>query len=475
MNQYFIDKFKELALESLQFELNHIVEIPGSGSSRKYYRIFDYSNKSLIAAYNPNVKENRAFAAFTKHFNALQLAVPEFLAIDKKEEFYLQEDLGDLSLFDLLKEENWSARVKQAFRNSIDALLDMQLKAHHNFDYRLAYPRPAMDKQAVYWDLNYFKYFFLKPLLEHLDEQELEDDFQKLLNNFNLSFPHFFMFRDFQSRNIMIKNEQVYLIDYQGGRKGSPLYDLVSLVYQVKAAMPADFQEELIEHYANQFLIATGISRNDFDRELSYYRFIRFLQVLGAYGYRGYFEKKPHFLQSIPPAMDHWSSLKKQLQLEEFYPSIVNHLDQAGQKIKPIESDFVQEEKLCLRIQSFSYKKGIPPDVSGNGGGFVFDCRILPNPGRLKEYQTLTGKDLPVIIYLKDLPEVKNFLDRSFKLVEQGIDNYVSRGFKHLMVSFGCTGGQHRSVYCAEKLIDFLSHRTDIITQINHVEQAKLD
>ncbi len=471
MNQNAIHRIQQLAKDFARFEVQSILELPGAGSNRKYYRIFNAKGESLLAAYNPNVKENRAFVAFSKHFNSLNLTVPRFLAIEPDEEFYLQEDLGDEILFNLLKKSGWTSEVKSLFLESTRALLRLQIEGDRLLDYTVAYPRAFMDEQSIRWDLNYFKYYFLKPVLEHLDEERLEHDFNRIVDDFNRDFPHFFMFRDFQSRNIMITNEGVKFIDYQGGRKGSPLYDLVSFVFQAKAEMPYELQQELIQVYKQEFLASTGVDSAQFDRELNYYRLVRFLQVLGAYGYRGYFEKKPHFLESIPKAFEQLPILLAEASVQAQYPDLTEHLLRAAEKVQVVPSEKNESNGLVLRIQSFSYRKGFPADPSGNGGGFAFDCRILPNPGREKEYQLLTGRDQPVIDYLRKLPEVEKFLIEAIQLVEQGVENYLQRGFHHLMVSFGCTGGQHRSVYCAEYLARHFEGRTNLNIKLEHLEQ----
>jgi len=449
-----------------------ISALPQSGSYRRYYRISGNS-KSAVGVFNPDHKENNAFITFTKHFTSIGLSVPEFYLDDKKSGTYLIEDLGDVSLFSFLSENRnnneFPEKVTFYYKESIEHLIRFQFDGNKELDYSVCYPRNSFDKQSIMWDLNYFKYYFLKLTKTVFDEQLLENDFNKFAEFLLSADMDNFMHRDFQSRNIMIKDEKLYFIDYQGGRKGALQYDVASLLYDAKADLPQIIRDELVELYIHILNSKTKINREEFLRYYHGYVLIRILQAMGAYGFRGLYEKKVHFLKSIPFAIKNlnWLLDKKLLpdglpELRKSLRNIINNEDLS--KFKYHES----QDKLKVAINSFSYKHGIPLDLSGNGGGFVFDCRALPNPGRLEKFKELTGKDKDVIVFLENESTVKDFLENVFKISEDSIKNYIERKFTSLVINFGCTGGQHRSVYSAEKLAAFLKNKFDINVKLNH-------
>ena len=353
---------------------------------------------------------------------------------------------------------------------ALQELIRFQLDGHRGLDYKNSYPRHSFDAQSIQWDLNYFKYYYLKLANISFDEQLLEDDYRKFINLLLQAGQDFFMFRDFQSRNIMIRNEKLYFIDYQGGRKGALQYDLASLLYQAKANLPEPLREQMLEYYLDKLQKRINIDRKKFTDQYYAYVLVRTMQVLGAYGYRGFFERKSHFIDSIPYAINNLQNIFGKLNFIDNLSEIKNIL----QQIMKSKSETIQTEensKLHVNILSFSYKKGLPEDNSGNGGGFIFDCRALPNPGRFDEYKTSTGKDRNVIEFLDDKMEVNNFLAGTFNLVEASVETYLSRKFTHLQVCYGCTGGQHRSVYSAEKLAGFLRKKFDVEISVKHREQ----
>ncbi len=450
-----------------------IIELPSSGSNRIYFRIISQNNKAL-AAYNKDTKENHAFISFSEHFLKCGLPVPKILAEDLKNNIYLLEDLGDVTLFSFLESsrpEGFSESVITLYKKVLDHLLCFQIDASTNLDYSVCYPRAAFDRQSMMWDLNYFKYYFLKLAHINFDEQKLEDDFNVFADYLLQADSGFFMYRDFQSRNIMICDDKLYFIDYQGGRKGALQYDVASLLYDAKAAIPQHVREELLDYYIERLKEKIQIDEAKFRKLFYGYVLIRIMQAMGAYGFRGYYEKKSHFLKSIPHAvsnlkwiLEHVGLPVKAETLQHVFSQIIEnkHL----QKFSEITS-----ERLTVTVNSFSFKKGYPHDLSGNGGGFVFDCRALPNPGRYEEYKSLTGKDKAVIEFLEQEPETELFFQHTNSLVSQAVENFQRRGFTRLMVSYGCTGGQHRSVYFAQRLADHINDKYDIDVILDHTEQ----
>ena len=457
--------FKE---EMTGFEL-----LPASGSYREYCRIKSV-NYRAIGAFNQDIKENKAFLAFSESFKRSEIPVPEIYSSNKSKTCYLQEDLGDTTLFDFLSKtrelEEFSNPLINEYKKVLEQLPRIQILAGKNIDYNYCYPRAAFDKQSMMWDLNYFKYYFLKLAKVPFDEQALEDDFQQFSNYLLNAESDFFMFRDFQSRNIMLKDKHVFFIDYQGGRKGALQYDLASLLYDAKADIPQAVRNELLEFYLDELEKHLPTNRDEFKAYFTGYALIRIMQAMGAYGFRGFYEKKEHFLKSIPFALQNLSWLLKHNNIPIELPELFHVLEQVS------ESEFLQsigakKGALTVTITSFSYKKGIPADQSGNGGGYVFDCRSIHNPGRYEEYKQLNGRDQEVIRFLEEKSDIQSFLEPVFKLVSQSVERYLSRGFSHLSVNFGCTGGQHRSVYSAEKLTDFLKNNYPVHVVLLHREQ----
>ncbi len=450
-----------------------LYELPGSGSERQYFRIIS-KNKQAIGAYNPNRDENKAFISFSKTFFKNGLKVPEIYSFDKSNDVYLIEDLGDITLFSLLQKKlspnRFDENILNFYKKSLQELIKFQITSANDIDYSLCYPRAKLDKQSFLWDLNYFKYYFLKPSNIQFDEQKLENDFINLSDFLDKADSHYFVFRDFQSRNIMIKNNEPYFIDFQGGRKGALQYDLVSLLYQVRAEIPEKIKKQLFEYYLKELKKHIPVNLENFIKFYEGFKLIRLLQVLGAYGFRGIIERKLHFLESIPPAIDSLDFLLKNSKLEINLSELFKSLKILVEQEKNITTK--QKQGLTVTINSFSYKKGIPIDNSGNGGGFVFDCRALPNPGRYEEYKCLSGKDKKVIDYLEKETEVDDFLKNSFLIIDQSVEKYLQRGFTSLIVNFGCTGGQHRSVFSTESLSKHLSEKfKNLNVIVNHKEK----
>ncbi len=463
--QLFENQFKE-KVDS--FEL-----LPPSGSYREYCRLRN-KKRSVIGAVNADVKENNAFLSFTTHFREKGLPVPEIYAANASRKKYLQQDLGNVTLFDFLtktrEQEGFSENIISEYRKVLKVLPRIQILGAKDLDFSVCYPRGEFDKLSMMWDLNYFKYYFLKLAKISFDEQALEDDFQVFSDYLLSADSGYFLYRDFQSRNIMLNDGQVYFIDYQGGRRGALQYDLASLLYDGKADIPPGIRKQLFKEYLGELKEYLPVNEREFTSYFNGFVLIRIMQAMGAYGFRGFYEKKEHFLKSIPYAIKNLNYLLPELALPVEIPELLNVLRQLK------DSEVLKEigranNELTVRIISFSYKKGIPEDPSGNGGGFVFDCRAINNPGRHIEFKSLTGKDLAVQDFLEQKSEMKMFLDSARAMVDQSVNNYLERGFKHLSVSFGCTGGQHRSVYAAEKLAQHLKNNFPVNVVLIHREQ----
>ena len=436
--------------------------LPPSGSSRKYYRIKS-KNKTAIGAFYPNQKENIAFIEFSRHFFKKGLKVPEIYARDLKKKNYLVQDLGNETLFSLInkerKENDFSPQIIEIYKKAIKELIRFQTAGGEGLNYELCTPRGKFDRQSMLWDLNYFKYYFLKLAKIPFDEQKLEKGFRAFINYLLETDLNFFLYRDFQSRNIMILNNRPYFIDYQGGRKGAREYDLGSLLFDAKADLPQSIREELLKYYLNEAKKDEKFNEEKFLQYFYPYCLIRILQAMGSYGFRGFYEKKEHFLQSIPYALKNMDYLLKKMTLPKETKPLTDVLKimVKSKALKVFEKK--QTSFLTVSINSFSYKQGLPIDASGNGGGFIFDCRALTNPGRIEKYKELNGLDKSVISFFKKQKDIRIFLKNVEAIINQAMENYLERKFSHLMASFGCTGGQHRSVYCAEKIAKILEKK----------------
>lgn len=418
-------------------------------------------------------EENRAFLEFSRHFHRHGLPVPEIYADRIDEGAYIEEDLGDTTLFDFLSErrtgDDIDPEVVQAYRQSVAVLPRFQVEAAKDLNYKVCYPRPSFDRQSIAWDLNYFKYYFLRLAGIAFNEQALEDDFNHL-TKFLLTAPRdYFLYRDFQSRNIMLRDGKPYFIDYQGGRKGALQYDIASILFDAKADLPPEVRQKLLDHYLDELSELIPLDRAAFMQHYYAYVYVRSMQAFGAYGFRGFYERRPHFLQSVPYALKHLRWLLHNATLPIAVPTLLDAFTRmiGSPKLQAIASD---SNELVVRVNSFSFHRGWPKDETGHGGGFVFDCRSLPNPGREERFKTQTGKDAAVMEYLNQQESVHQFLASVMSLVDASVSNYRQRGFKNLMVSFGCTGGQHRSVYLAEQLAKHLRAHNGVEVVVRHRE-----
>jgi aminoglycoside/choline kinase family phosphotransferase len=489
-----------------------ILPLPVSGSTRQYYRI-KLGDKSIVGVWSDNKAENEAFVHFTKHFRSLGLNVPELFYTDLKKNIYLVEDLGDETLYsymtkkasvskklDITKksdvrktanliQKSTGSKTKDTsvqsesdyiqdnaryfYKSALRHLIRFQLDGPKDLDFSYCIPTPVFDEQSILWDLQYFKYYVLKLFNIPFNEQKLEEDLIRTSRLLASIDNKYFMYRDFQSRNIMIHNNDLYFVDYQGGRKGPLHYDLASLLFEARINLMPDLREELTDYYISELSGRIQINRQEF--LLSFYQFVflRILQVLAAYGLRGYVQNKSIFLKSYPFAVNNLEWLLNKSLIKLNAPELLKAAEGVLKISEIRESYFETEsesvaESLNIHINSFSYKYGIPKDFSGNGGGFVFDCRILPNPGRYPEFKEMTGTDKPVISYLEKHAKVRDFLDNVRNIIDIAIEDYLDRGMNRLMVSFGCTGGQHRSVYCAGKIAEYISEKYNVKTTVVH-------
>ena len=473
-----LDVLKKLFEQHFHAPPEHIQPLQGElgGSGRKITRLANSKDTAIGILYGVR-EENAAFLAFSKHFRRHGLPVPEIYAEDLTHGAYLEEDLGDTTLFEFLSNnrtgENISPQVVEAYRKVVAVLPRFQVESSRDLNYEVCYPNPSFDRQSIALDLNYFKYYFLRLAGIPFNEHALEEDFTRL-TEFLLSAPRdYFLYRDFQSRNIMLRNGDPFFVDYQGGRKGALQYDIASLLYDAKADLPPDLRQQLLDHYLDRLSSFVPLDSEAFLRHYYAYVYIRIMQALGAYGFRGFFERRAHFLQSVPYALKNLRWLLHHVRLPIPLPALMDAFKGmlASEKLQGLASE---ADNLVVRIFSFSFHQDLPKDDSGNGGGFVFDGRSLPNPGREERFKTLTGKDIPVIDYLNQQESVHQFLASVLSLVDSSIANYQQRGFKNLMVSFGCTGGQHRSVFLAEQLAKRLRARNALEVVVRHLELEKL-
>jgi aminoglycoside/choline kinase family phosphotransferase len=442
------------------------------GSGRNIVRLSNGQASAIGICYNVH-EENVAFLEFSRHFRRHGLPVPEIYEEDLNQSAYLEEDLGDVTLFDFLSKnregEQIAPQVIEAYCKVVRVLPRFQIEADRDLNYSVCYPRGSFDRQSIAWDLNYFKYYFLRLAGIPFNEQVLEDDFNSL-TTFLLSAPSdYFLYRDFQSRNVMLRDGQPFFLDYQGGRKGALQYDVASLLFDAKADLLPALRQQLLDLYVETVSTFIPLDREEFLHHYYAFVYVRIMQALGAYGFRGFYERKTHFLQSVPYALKNLRWLLHNVKLSITLPALMAAFNSmlGSEKLQGLASE---SESLTVRISSFSFHRGLPTDETGNGGGFVFDGRSLPNPGREEQFKTLTGKDAPVIDYLGRQESVHQFMASVMSLVDASVANYQKRGFKNLMVSFGCTGGQHRSVYLAEQLAKHLREKNGIDVIVRHRE-----
>ena len=472
-----IDKIKELFASFSKDEITGIDKLPQAGSERHYYRIYT-ATKNFIATYGTNIKENESFIYFTEHFKKKNLATPQLFCVNAEKDSYIQEDFGDASLLNKLEELGYVPEVYNLYKTSLHQLALLQIKGDEGLNYEKCLTNTSFGKQAIMADLLYFKYYFLDALRRPYDKQKLIDDFEALSNYLSHTEYKFFMFRDFQSRNIMVKgNGDVGFIDYQGGMKGAPQYDVASLLWQAKANLPEDWKNYLLEDYINSFesIVEETVDRDVFKSQYNGYVLIRLLQVLGAYGFRGLFERKAHFLTSIPLALQNlkWfvSNQSTGIAVPEFKKVLELCIsNEVMQEFTPVQA--TSETPLVVDLCSFSFiQQGYPKDETKNGGGFVFDMRGILNPGRFDEYKHLSGLDKPVKDFLEQQTKMPDFLNGVYSIIDVSVEDYIKRGFENLCINFGCTGGQHRSVFAAEAVARHLKNKFKVNINLNHTNK----
>ncbi len=482
--QHLVKSIAELYKKWKGTEATRIDVLPQSGSERRYFRLHG-KNGPVIGTYGANIKENETFIYFSRHFKEKNLAIPEILASSDDLLFYLQEDLGDVSLLNRLETEGFSIEVYELFKKSLEALALLHVKGDEGLDYNNCLTTTEFGKQAIMADLLYFKYYFLDALRKPYDKQKLIEDFEALSNYLTHTEYKYFMFRDFQSRNIMVcrdakscdsTNDTVHFIDYQGGMKGAPQYDVASMLWQARANLPVEWKNKLLDEYINSLetIIGQTIDRNVFSSQYNGYVLIRLMQVLGAYGFRGLFERKAQFLTSIPLALRNLKEFFQNQSIGISVPEFRKVLDmcladEIIQQFTPTQA--TEQTPLVININSFSYRNIIPEDTSGNGGGFVFDCRGILNPGRIESMKTQSGRDKEVKDFLEQQTQMPEFLNSIFDIVDISVEEYIKRDFESLMISFGCTGGQHRSVYAADALARHLKNKFKVKIELRHLVQ----
>ena len=477
-----MEVLKRLFEQQFHIQPEHVRPLQGQlgGSGRVIVRL-THGETSAIGVLGPVREENTAFLEFSRHFRRHRLAVPEIYLQELSQGAYLEEDLGDTTLFDFLganrQGDLLAPEAIEVYRSAVAQLPRFQVEAGRDLNYKVCYPRASFDRQSINWDLNYFKYYFLRLAGIPFNEQALEDDFSRL-TRFLLSAPHdYFLYRDFQSRNIMLHNGKPYFLDYQGGRRGALQYDIASLLFDAKADLPPSVRELLLNDYLDALAGYIDLNRAAFLHHYYAYVYVRILQALGAYGFRGFYERKPHFLQSVPYALKNLQWLAENVRLPIALPALLDALAAMSESEK-LRSISEAGHGLTVKIFSFSFHRETPKDESGNGGGFIFDARSLPNPGREERFKKLTGKDEPVIEYLNAQTPVHKFFDSAASMVDSAVANYRERGFSSLMVSFGCTGGQHRSVFLAEQLAKHLSNQggtqPPVHVVLKHMELEKM-
>jgi aminoglycoside/choline kinase family phosphotransferase len=427
-------------------------------------------------------EENVAFIEFSRHFRRNGLPVPEIYGEDLYAGAYLEQDLGDTTLFEFLSRNRSGASIAEpaveAYRKAVGWLPRFQVDAGRDLNYKVCYPRESFDGQSIAWDLNYFKYYFLRLAGIPFNEQALEDDFNRLTKFLLSADRDYFLYRDFQSRNIMLCDGEPFFVDYQGGRKGALQYDIASLLYDAKADLPPALRQELLDLYLDRLddqLASAGKSGDKAQNHAAFmhyyyaYVYVRIMQALGAYGFRGFYERKSHFLQSVPYALRNIRWLLHNVELPVELPTLTEAF-KAMVGSEKLQGGASAASPLTVRVSSFSFHRGLPADETGNGGGFIFDARSLPNPGREENFKPLNGKDAPVIEYLERQESVRQFLANVIALIDSSVSSYQSRRFKDLMVSFGCTGGQHRSVYLAEQMAKHLRALNGVEVVLHHRE-----
>lgn len=436
--------------------------LTGSGSGRRYCRLGSEAGTS-IGCIGVSRQENDCFIMIDRVLAKAGVKVPEIYGVSADGMAYLQQDLGNQPLFSMLADSAASEFVEETLKSLV------KVQRTGGLEGRL----PVMDMDLYLADMRYFQYCFLKPAGIVADDVALERDFQKFSRKMIEEQPVGNMYRDCQSRNVMIHGGHPWWIDFQSMRTGPVLYDVASFLWQARAGFSAEFRKKMADMYIREYNAAAGeasVSAGLLDDMVLF----RTLQVLGAYGLRGLTERKSHFIESIPAALDNVHALLRN-GAADGYPALKAALEAAAE-LERFRKD-AGDGRLTVRVFSFSYKLGYPEDLTGNGGGFMFDCRALHNPGRYDRFKPLTGRDLPVIGFLEERGEIQPFLKSAWDMTDPAIERYVKRGFSSLQIGFGCTGGRHRSVYSAERTAHHIARKygDDVRVVLEHREQGIME
>jgi aminoglycoside/choline kinase family phosphotransferase len=467
---------EKLFEEHFEKKAEVIEALPVSGSDRRYYRL-SAGKTHAIGTYNSNVAENNTYFYFTELFRRHQINVPEVYKINRDRRAYLQQDLGSVSLFDLVLKDGYTEPIRKLYHKALAQLAKLQWIAGREADYKQCFASKQFDEKAIMSDLLYFKYYFADLQGVAYDRSLLMHEMELLSKDLGRVQPQTLMFRDFQSRNIMVHEGKIFFIDFQGSMQGPPQYDLASLLWQARAQLPAAWKEDLLNGYIGS-LSDLHVPRMDeihFRRGYVQFVLVRLLQVLGSYGFRGLLQHKGHFLASIGPALKNLEMFLSDHPQAPAYPelrSLLEKLASPEMREKFVTPANTEKSKLEVQICSFSYKAGMPK-VGQHGGGYVFDCRGLLNPGRYTAYKHLTGNDELVRQFLERETRMPDFMNHVYALVCINVEDYIARGFEQLSVAFGCTGGQHRSVYAANQLAAYLQTRFNVNVTITHCNEKK--
>lgn len=451
-----------------------ITRLPQSGSDRVYFRLL-YGDEHVIGAYNPSREENDAFVGFSNHFRSKGLPVPEIYVYYPDERVYFLEDLGDSNLFTWLAqrsdEERFNQETEALFLTVASDLVRIQTEGIKGLDLSLCYPHRSFDRQSMVWDLNYYKYMFLKLIGAPFNEIKLERDFEALTRFLLDAGQEYFLFRDFQTANIMIRDGKPWYIDYQGGRLGAPQYDIASLVYDAKAYIPSGIREKTLERHLDLFAAATGKPRESLAKYSGAFTLIRLMQALGAFGFRGLHENKPTFSESIVPAVELMNDLLWGGKLHIDLPELTKASESVPlQRKYRILSHY--QELVKINIESFSYVRGRSVNYD-TGSGFVFDCRGLRNPVLESDLRERTGLDPEVAEFFGNDDEAVAFAGDCSNIIRNTLPMMRRKGILEIHAAFGCVGGQHRSVWCAARVASMLSAMPGVTVTVNHTGLGK--
>lgn len=448
-----------------------ITRLPQSGSDRIYFRL-TYPEDQVIGAYNPSREENDAFVGFSNHFRSKELRVPEIYVYYPEQNIYFLEDLGDINLFTWLAqrsdEERFNEETEALFMTIAADLVRIQTEGVRGLNLSLCYPHRSFDRQSIVWDMNYYKYMFLKLISAPFNETRLERDFEALTRFLLDAGQDYFLFRDFQTANIMIRDGIPWYIDYQGGRLGAPHYDIASLVYDAKAYIPSGLRKKTLDRHLDLFAAATGKPGESLEKYTGAFVLIRLMQALGAFGFRGLHENKPTFSESIVPAVE----LMNELLAGDNVKLDLPELKKASEAV-PLQRKYRilshYQQMVTINIESFSYVKGKTLNYD-NGGGFVFDCRGLRNPVHVPGLAELTGFDPEVAEFFGNDDEAVAFAGDCSNIIRNSLPMLRRKGVLEINVAFGCIGGQHRSVWCAARVASMLSAMPGVTVSIRHAE-----